>query len=65
NSSSNSLRIFIGFCVSYCVARLSLCIHPRLYTFHFTLSDQERKSLDYRTPYEVFFASSETVALHP
>ncbi|HBC40679.1 MAG TPA: hypothetical protein DCZ88_01940 [Pseudanabaena sp.] len=24
-----------------------------------------RKSLDYRTPYEVFFASSDTIAFHP
>ncbi|WP_206755009.1 transposase, partial [Pseudanabaena sp. FACHB-1998] len=49
NSSSNSLRIFIGFCVSYCVARLSLCIHPRLYTFHFTLSPKEWVIIDNAT----------------
>jgi len=29
------------------------------------INHRPRKSLDYRTPYEVFFASSETVALHP
>ena len=29
------------------------------------INHRPRKSLDYRTPYEVFFASSEPVALHP
>ena len=29
------------------------------------INHRPRKSLDYRTPYEVFFAPSETVALHP
>ena len=29
------------------------------------INHRPRKSLDYRTPYEVFFASSETVAFHP
>ena len=29
------------------------------------INHRPRKSLDYRTPYEVFFASSDTVALHP
>ncbi|MFM6630273.1 MAG: IS30 family transposase [Microcystis panniformis] len=29
------------------------------------INHRPRKSLDYRTPYEVFFASSDTVAFHP
>jgi IS30 family transposase len=28
------------------------------------INHRPRKSLDYRTPYEVFFASSELVAFH-
>jgi len=29
------------------------------------INHRPRKSLDYRIPYEVFFASSDTVAFHP
>ncbi|WP_269433588.1 hypothetical protein [Pseudanabaena sp. 'Roaring Creek'] len=29
------------------------------------INHRPRKSLDYRTPYEVFFASSKPVAFHP